>query len=188
MNSPLNFKTILKKIGNYKHAQATLSKFLSFRIGIEVETVKCEEFRFDIYTWENIPNLYKVLQIYKNEFDDSYNYGYGMHMHVDAAEINKLKQFNPENFPHTLLLKLLEVFDYKGKFNAHKVSWNKTAIKYHREYTSVEYRFLPIMTDFKKLFKSMLILSACNRYLRIADEKKHSLDDLFGLIDTFLKM
>jgi len=152
---PTHFSGLIKAFGNHKYAMATLKKYITgVDFGVEIEGVKNEsdEIRMRYSEIGSIVNLYKKFMFHFENFD----YEYGVHIHIDCRkEWNKLEI---SNFSKEMLLYLVyDVFDYKGAFNKIEVSCQKTAVKYHCEYRTIEYRIIAMPKSWAEFVKSIMI-------------------------------
>ena len=175
--SPDKLLPLLKRIGNVNYAYSTMKKFMPQRVGIEIEGWgACKrEITNTAFHWKMMVYIFQWFEEIKSNFD----FDYGIHIHIDAGEF--FENIQPKDFPMDLLDFLWnDVFKYKGKFNAKVVTYNKTAVRYHEEYKSIEYRIIPMCQTWEQFIKYILVCQYCNHVVKhkLNWNKQHILDIL----------
>lgn len=177
--NPKQMINSIKCFGNVNHAYSILDKYFPMRVGIEIEGVKKHTFDFEknvlpskgeMFYTPSYPEIRFSFQGFKylsrlSLFMQSFvpDYDYGIHIHIDGKGIDIN---NPKLFPQDLLNYLIQFFQYKGSFNKPCVSNSKTAIKFHQQYGTVEYRILPMTNSYSEMVRWILILQYCNHCVR----------------------
>lgn len=179
--NPSLFSLAIKNLGNHKYAMSTVKKYVTgVDFGIEIEGLSEGEIRIRYSEEKNIVNLYKLFMCYFPRFD----YEYGIHIHIDCRDWFR-KGCNPEWYPNGLLEYLIAVFDYKGKFNQHEVSYVKTAIRCHNGHKTTEYRIIKMPRSWSEFIKNIMICQYATKLFKdrqpFDDKAKNYINDLLLL-------
>ena len=197
VNEPSIFNPKIKRLGNVEHAHRIIHKYLPFRIGIEFEYGDksgdfnpyqfyfnygvdngIDELRVSFKSYKYLINLYKLL----NHMNETvpFNTGSGIHIHVDASSF--FETINTNSIPQSIVDYLIKIADYTGRYNEHKLSTDKEAIRIHSEYSTLEYRIFKMTYDYPVLVKWILICSYINKCVKSHNTIETSIiDELFTL-------
>ncbi len=177
--NPMNMIPLLKSLGNVNHAYSILAKSFPNRVGLEFETGSYVEFRipikrvpnkgiylgsdeqtFSFIGFKQLVNLNYLLDLFKE--NTPFNTASGIHIHIDFTKRDE-RLWNPCNFPIHILDYLIKVFNYTGMYNERYVSFDKTAIRYHSGYHTIEYRILSMTYTFSTLVKWIMVCMYCTK-------------------------
>ncbi len=185
VNEPTLMIPKLKMLGNTKHVHSILGKYLPFRVGIEFEwgpvddiliTAIANEFKYEFnysisidYSearisfrgFKYLPQLYKFLQILKQNVP--FNTGSGIHIHIDTTNYGREFELTNE-FMHHFVMDLAQ---YSGNYNRLGISYFKTTTFVITNKPSLEYRFFKMTYNYNELVKWIIMCSYINSCLKI---------------------
>lgn len=200
LRNPDTFKKLLKQ-HDHAYCMSILNKWFKNRVGLEFETGDTQTLPFDM-PYSKIRRIYDVsvsgdekrisfgtngldvLNYFLTQMHETvpFNTGSGIHVHINSKVSFRDKRFQYVNDISKkyqyVTDKLITLFNYTGKFNSHIISTEKTAIRFHHTYNTIEYRILPMIYDWDVLLKSIMVCQYCT------DKITKSLDVDLKLIDT----
>ncbi len=81
----------------------------------------------------------------------------GIHYHVDCPEFDLFEKISLDYSPLTQwMLDSVKCWNYKGTANKWVVSYQRTAIKLHKDYRTIEYRIGEMSFDYELIIKRIL--------------------------------
>lgn len=140
----------------------------------------CYEQRFRITTGiEGLIQLYDVCEFMKTNCQ--LNMASGIHYHIDLTDVWDLTA-NRKNVicrrNNDWILKALKSWGYKGTYNQWEVSTNKTAVRLHNYYKTLEIRIGEMSFEYELLVKRII---HCQNIVR---RLKDSLKKTYGKVET----
>lgn len=110
--------------------------------------------------------LYSLCQVLKQQ--SALNKDSGIHYHIDFRDcFNRIN----ENFiqrHESWMLNELKSWKYTGTFNTWKCTYDKTAVKYHQSYQTIEFRIGEMSFDYEVIIKRILHAQQICRRLKNA--------------------
>lgn len=93
----------------------------------------------------------------------------GVHYHVDFTDVCENHEKLYSLFfliPRDWILKSLESWGYTGSFNEWEVSFDKTAVKFHLDYRTVEFRIGEMTFDYELFIKRIIHCQNISRKIK----------------------
>jgi hypothetical protein len=181
--STIKDKSLLRVANSYLPYDTGIEIECSYKKGFYAESIKafkniphikavdCDgsEQRFRIPKGINglicLYHLSLALKKYSNLNPDS-----GIHYHIDCTDIS-LKRYciiaNRHTMsPDTFILKALKSWGYTGTYNSWQVSRQKTAVRFHARYQTIEFRIGEMTFDYELLIKRIINCQNITRKLK----------------------
>lgn len=185
--SPESIDYILSKTPHALEVNKTVKKvakfYLPFSTGFEIECEQREN--FNLSTFKNIPNIVEVkVDSHEQRFripkgikgltclydisialkeNSNLNLGSGIHYHVNFNKYFELIDKEVIKTHSDWILKELDTWKYRGTYNYRSVTFNRTWVKFHKQYKTIEFRIGEMTFDYSLLFKR---IAHCNAIVK----------------------
>jgi len=176
--------------------ESIINNYLPFKTGIEFEcSPKNEDYTEAYNKFKNIPNiisihldndeqrfqippglngmicLYEICELLKEYY--GLNPLSGIHYHIDFTKYFSKVDNSFINKNNNWILNALKSWDYTGTYNSWKCSFNKTAVKFHGQYKTIEFRIGKMTFDYDHIITK--IINCQNITRRLSNKAfKHS--------------
>lgn len=150
------------KLDNTKDIINSVKRFKEIPNIVHVSCDSMEQ-RFRIPTGiKGLICLYETCKLLKQE--SALNVDSGIHYHIDFTKESYKNKYNEYWFRsndfiksnNDWILKALKSWNYKGKFNNWVCSKDKTAVKFHENYGTVEFRIGEMTFDYSLMIKRII--------------------------------